>query len=819
MKNKITQSIALVTLLFFTQLGYSQAPKKMSYQAVVRDDTNVLVANTDVGIRISVYSINPNSTPGNIHFIYYFKERHITTTNQNGLFSIVVGAGTLLSGNFNNINWGANEYYISSEIDITGGTNYTISGGQQLMSVPYALYANQSGGGKVLLNGITNPLVTQGTTGDFYINTTTNTLFGPKTTVWPATGVSLVGPQGATGLTGTAGPQGVQGLTGAQGIAGATGATGASGKNTLVKTTSEVAGANCAIGGTKVEVGLDANSNGVLDTSEVNATLTKYVCNGATGSTGVQGPQGIAGLAGAQGATGLTGATGPQGIQGLTGALGAQGPIGLTGATGAQGPIGLTGATGAVGATGAQGAQGIAGATGPIGASGKNTLVKTTAEVAGANCAIGGTKVEVGLDANSNGVLDTSEVNATLTKYVCNGATGLTGATGPQGIQGLTGALGAQGPIGLTGATGAQGPIGLTGATGAVGATGAQGAQGIAGATGPIGASGKNTLVKTTAEVAGANCATGGTKVEVGLDANTNGLLDTSEVNATLTKYVCNGATGTAGAQGVAGNNGENGPQGAIGPAGPQGLQGLTGMNGTNGVDGKNTLLNTTVEPAGDNCVNGGTKIEVGLDVNANGILENIEINISLTKYICNINQNISQPANIRSYSFPDGFSGLQTINYDLATISYPNNADSNYFPYTVPSGKNLYIEKNNSKYISICNSGIYLNDFLISNSTCNGSDNNSKYLIGENQTLRFTNGIYTLNWDYCGNIYPCGFGAYSSFSGYLIDKSVDVIFQSTPYLVPEGYIFIVFSSSPAPIIYTSGNSVPGGTNGYIIQI
>ena len=532
MKNKITQSIALVTLLFFTQLGYSQAPKKMSYQAVVRDDTNVLVANTDVGIRISVYSINPNSTPGNIHFIYYFKERHITTTNQNGLFSIVVGAGTLLSGNFNNINWGANEYYISSEIDITGGTNYTISGGQQLLSVPYALYANQSGGGKVLLNGITNPLVTQGTTGDFYINTTTNTLFGPKTTVWPATGVSLVGPQGATGLTGTAGPQGVQGLTGAQGIAGATGATGASGKNTLVKTTSEVAGVNCAIGGTKVEVGLDANSNGVLDTSEVNATLTKYVCNGATGSTGVQGPQGVAGPAGGQGATGLT------------------------------------------------------------------------------------------------------------------------GATGPQGIQGLTGALGAQGPIGLTGATGAQGPIGLTGATGAVGATGAQGAQGIAGATGPIGASGKNTLVKTTAEVAGANCATGGAKVEVGLDANTNGLLDTSEVNATLTKYVCNGVTGTTGAQGVAGNNGENGPQGAIGPAGPQGLQGLTGMNGTNGVDGKNTLLNTTVEPAGTNCANGGTKIEVGLDVNSNGVLETNEVNNSLTKYICNALNNSSGQSGVIYESF-----------------------------------------------------------------------------------------------------------------------------------------------------------------------
>jgi collagen type I/II/III/V/XI/XXIV/XXVII alpha len=524
MKNKITQSIALVTLLFFTQLGYSQAPKKMSYQAVVRDATNVLVANTDVGIRISVYSINPNSTPGNIHFIYYFKERHITTTNQNGLFSIVVGAGTLLSGNFNNINWGANEYYISSEIDITGGTNYTISGGQQLMSVPYAFYANQTGGGKVLLNGITNPLITQGTTGDFYINTVTNILFGPKTAVWPSTGVSLVGPQGATGLTGAVGPQGIQGLTGAQGIAGVNGATGASGKNTLVKTTTEVAGANCATGGTKVEVGLDANSNSVLDTSEVNATLTKYICNGAVGAQGQQG------LTGAQGAQGLQGLTGPAGTNGINGAVGPQGPIGLTGSTGAQG------------------AQGIA---------------------------------------------------------------------GPQGEQGVTGTTGV---------------------------------------------AGKNTLVKTTSETAGINCVTGGTKVEVGLDVNSNGVLDTSEVNVTLTKYVCNGVAGATGAQGLAGSNGAIGPQGAIGPAGTQGLQGVAGTNGTNGVDGKNTLLNTTVEPAGVNCTNGGTKIEVGLDANANGVLESSEVNITLTKYVCNgsTSQNTvnggSSFSNLMNYSTPGTF-------------------------------------------------------------------------------------------------------------------------------------------------------------------
>jgi hypothetical protein len=62
---------------------------------------------------------------------------------------------------------------------------------------------------------------------------------------------------------------------------------------------------------------------------------------------------------------------------------------------------------------------------GPQGATGKNTLVKTTTEPAGANCTIGGVKLEFGLDANDNSVLDAAEINASLTKYVCNG-TGFT---------------------------------------------------------------------------------------------------------------------------------------------------------------------------------------------------------------------------------------------------------------------------------------------------------------------------------------------------------------------------------------------------------
>jgi hypothetical protein len=98
--------------------------------------------------------------------------------------------------------------------------------------------------GKTVANGTTDPASSTGANGDFYINTATNMLFGPKASGnWP-TGVSLVGPTGATGATGAAGAQGIQGLTGAtgaqgaQGIQGQTGATGPAPSGTGIVTVS-----------------------------------------------------------------------------------------------------------------------------------------------------------------------------------------------------------------------------------------------------------------------------------------------------------------------------------------------------------------------------------------------------------------------------------------------------------------------------------------------------------------------------------------------------------------------------------------------------
>jgi len=418
----------LFASLLLSSVIFSQAPAGINYQAVVRNSSGNLVVSTTVAIRVQ---IRQTTTTGTV----VYQERHSVLTSTQGLVNMVIGNGTPQVGTFNNINWGTGPYFVNLGVDFANGTTYQDFGTQQLMSVPYALYAKTSGN---QLNqwryGNTAPASTLGTLGDFYLDVITgNVYYKSAATTWILTGniKGPVGPTGATGATGSQGPagatgslgpqgiQGVAGPTGATGSQGATGATGlqgpqgiagtngANGQNTLVKTTTEPTGANCATGGVKIEYGLDSNSNGILDAVEINATLTKYVCNGATG------------------------------------------------------------ATGPAGATGTQGPQGVAGTNGTNGANGQNSLVKTTTESAGANCTTGGVKIEYGLDANGNGILDAVEINATLTKYVCNGATGATGAQGPAGA---TGAQGIQGVAGSTGAAGAQGPVGATGPQGPAGA-------------------------------------------------------------------------------------------------------------------------------------------------------------------------------------------------------------------------------------------------------------------------------------------------------------------------------------------------------------
>jgi hypothetical protein len=124
----------IAAVLLMTVSLCAQSPEKMSYQAVVRNSSNDLVASTAVGMQISILQGSASGTA-------VYVETHTPTTNANGLVSLEIGTGTVVSGTFNTIDWANDTYFIKTETDPTGGTNYTITGTSQLMSVPYALHS------------------------------------------------------------------------------------------------------------------------------------------------------------------------------------------------------------------------------------------------------------------------------------------------------------------------------------------------------------------------------------------------------------------------------------------------------------------------------------------------------------------------------------------------------------------------------------------------------------------------------------------------------------------------------------------------------
>ncbi len=113
----------VASLISMSTIG--QAPKLMSYQAVVRDASNNLVTSSSVGMQISILQ---GSLGGTASYV----EIHTPSSNQNGLVSIEIGSGTIVSGDFPTIDWANGPYFIKTETDPTGGTNYTITSTSQL---------------------------------------------------------------------------------------------------------------------------------------------------------------------------------------------------------------------------------------------------------------------------------------------------------------------------------------------------------------------------------------------------------------------------------------------------------------------------------------------------------------------------------------------------------------------------------------------------------------------------------------------------------------------------------------------------------------
>ena len=120
----------ILAAVIITAGVFAQAPQKMSYQAIVRDAAGELIKSTQVGIEINILQGSATGTG-------VYTETQTPTTNANGLLTIEIGGGT----GFDAIDWANGPYYLETKIDPTGGTNYTITGTSQLLSVPYALHS------------------------------------------------------------------------------------------------------------------------------------------------------------------------------------------------------------------------------------------------------------------------------------------------------------------------------------------------------------------------------------------------------------------------------------------------------------------------------------------------------------------------------------------------------------------------------------------------------------------------------------------------------------------------------------------------------
>lgn len=122
--------------LAITFISTAQAPQGFNYQATVRNSSGALIINQNVLFKFNVMLNSQTSLP-------VYSESHQAPTDDLGQVNLVIGTGTATTGTFTGINWASGTYYLG--IELNTGSGYVAMGTTQLLSVPYALYANSAG--------------------------------------------------------------------------------------------------------------------------------------------------------------------------------------------------------------------------------------------------------------------------------------------------------------------------------------------------------------------------------------------------------------------------------------------------------------------------------------------------------------------------------------------------------------------------------------------------------------------------------------------------------------------------------------------------
>lgn len=147
MKNGLSQ-LAVISFAFCQLLTvnlFAQAPKKMSYQGAVRDVNGAVLMNKDVTLKLHIISEQDIDNP-------VYTEVQTATTNTFGLINLKIGEGQAFSGSMDNVSWGDADHFIAVELDAENNGHFVQMGVSQLLSVPYAFYAEKAGTAKNVEN-------------------------------------------------------------------------------------------------------------------------------------------------------------------------------------------------------------------------------------------------------------------------------------------------------------------------------------------------------------------------------------------------------------------------------------------------------------------------------------------------------------------------------------------------------------------------------------------------------------------------------------------------------------------------------------------
>ncbi|KAB2871199.1 MAG: hypothetical protein F9K37_03925 [Bacteroidales bacterium] len=307
---KIGLLILGVTLHLYT---LSQSPAGFSYQGVLRNAEGQVLANKTASLIVSLTNSNGVDV--------YYSETHSLTTNALGLFSLVVGQGTVTSGAMSSIPWGQGGVYLKLDVKPDGATSYVSMGVQQLQAVPYALYA-ADGLGINWLGELSVPPADPVKNQAYYNST------DKKSYIWDGDSWEIIAMDGFPGLVGEVGPQGSQGIPGVNGVS-----ISWLGSSIAAPASPDINNAYYNSTDKKSYI-WDGDSWEIISMDGLQ---------GSTGDVGPQGPQGIQGIQGEAGPQGIQGEVGPKGDQGVQGEIGPQGPQGLQGEVGPEGPRGPAG--------------------------------------------------------------------------------------------------------------------------------------------------------------------------------------------------------------------------------------------------------------------------------------------------------------------------------------------------------------------------------------------------------------------------------------------------------------------------------------------